>query len=342
MPYDVSALQRLRGANDLRPPLQEGREARRERRQRESESPEPENGEGEQRLDKRPRLIVLSAKKGTTDEYGVAARQITRLVDMCWEPRSAINAGIALLVLDDDAARVELATASTEKKLLYTIFFTLCDLLPGLRDSVDWDDIRSRLDNGKTAAKTEDNRTFKTQIPKWHTWDPLLSLNKNERGLQHMECARLLCPITVDWDDLEARRRFLIENVPPQTAEEWPACLYDGKPDPNDLFKGLMRSTLFVNAVRGVVLPPSVVDAFNSKHAPDHRSNRRTKADTYKIQTVTPGLLAYVAVLLRYSLSSETIFVDHGGSFSYVHFYNDIAGYLNDPQCKDQTKELME
>jgi hypothetical protein len=56
--------------------------------------------------------IILSARKKPTDEYGRAARQITRLVNMCWEPTSVINAGISLLALDPVAAEVEIASAS--------------------------------------------------------------------------------------------------------------------------------------------------------------------------------------------------------------------------------------
>lgn len=57
--------------------------------------------------------IVLSSKKKTTDAYGTAARRITRIVDMSWEPTNVINAGISLLALDsDEAVELEIASAS--------------------------------------------------------------------------------------------------------------------------------------------------------------------------------------------------------------------------------------
>lgn len=37
----------------------------------------------------------------------------------------------------------------------------------------------------------------------------------------------------------------------------------------------------------------------NAEDEPDHRSNRRTKADTYGMDGVTPSFLAYVAVGVR-------------------------------------------
>lgn len=59
--------------------------------------------------------IVLSSKKKTTDEYGVAARMVTRVINMNWEPFAVINAGVSLLALDSDEA-IELAMADASEK----------------------------------------------------------------------------------------------------------------------------------------------------------------------------------------------------------------------------------
>lgn len=59
-----------------------------------------------------------------------------------------------------------------------------------------------RLEHGKSAAKTEDNHTCKRWVSSWRAWNPPLKrLKKIDRGLAHEECAKLLCPITVDWAD---------------------------------------------------------------------------------------------------------------------------------------------
>jgi len=160
-----------------------------------------------------------------------------------------------------------------------------------------------------------------------------------ERGLNHPDCARLLCPIDVDWDCEIARNRFRIELDPPMTAANWPAFLYENyKADSGNLAKGFMRSDILVCAARAVIFPPSVANAADQ---PDHRSNRRSKADIYEMEEVTPGFLAYIAVGVRYTLSSETTFNMRGGTFNYRQFYVDLITYLNDPVCKNSTDRLM-
>ncbi|CAE6447481.1 unnamed protein product [Rhizoctonia solani] len=88
-----------------------------------------------------------------------------------------------------------------------------------------------------------------------------------------------------------------------------------------------------------IVFPPTIA---NAEDSPDHQSNHRTKADSYGMDTATPSFLAYVAVELRFALSSEKQFHEQGGLFSYRRFYNDIVSYLNDPLCKPETSKLID
>ncbi|KAF8603665.1 hypothetical protein BDV93DRAFT_508303 [Ceratobasidium sp. AG-I] len=312
-------------------------ESRESRRRRRSESRSPDEGRNRGR-----RPIFLSSKKKTTDVYGTAARRITRLIDMNWDPTSVINAGIALLALDSDAAmQAEVASASKKKKSLYDLFFLLSDLIPGFGDTRDWAEVRKTLEDHKSAAKTEDNRTFKTSFPVWQIWDPPLSCDsKRDRGVGHPQCARYLCPIDVDWNDEPSRTRFRDAHDPPMTAENCPAFIYkDCELDPNDLFKGFLRNDLLVRAARTTIFPPSVANVAGN---PDHQSGRKSKADIYEMEEVTPGFLAYIAVGVRYALSSETTFNAKGGSFNYQKFYTDIVSNLTDPVCKVESDALME
>lgn len=316
-----------------------------QRRRRRGSTRSPSSGDEGPRANKRPRPIVLSSKKKTTDAYGTAARRITRIVDMSWEPTNVINAGISLLALDsDEAVELEIASASPKKKALYEIFMMLLELIPGLQETSDWDAVRHRLERHKSAAKTEDNRAFKVSSPKWMAWNPPLSReSKLGRGLSHPECSKLLCPIDVDWDDEIARNRFRVELQPAMKATRWPALLYENyKADPNNLAKGFMRSDIMVRAAREVIFPSSVAGAKDDPNEPDHQSNRRSKADIYEMTGVTPGFLAYVAVGVRYALSSETTFNNRGSIFNYQRFYKDLVTYLNDPICKNDTDELIE
>jgi hypothetical protein len=46
-----------------------------------------------------------------------------------------------------------------------------------------------------------------------------------------------------------------------------------------------------------VLFPPSVANAADQ---PDHQSARKSKAEIYEMEKVTPGFLAYVAVEVRF------------------------------------------
>lgn len=309
------------------------------RRRRRNRSRSPTESDDE-RPNKRLRPILLSPKKKTTDAYGTAARRITRLLDMNWEPTGVINAGISLLAMDsEEAMELEMTTASPRKKALYDIFMLLSELIPGFQESTDWASVRHRLEGHKSSAKTEDHRTFKVSSPQWIVWNPPLSHSKLGRGLTHPQCARLLCPIDVDWDSEIQRDRFRVELDPPMTATNWPAFLYeDYKADLGNLAKGFMRSDIMMRAARAAIFPPSVA---NAQDGPDHQSNRKSKAEVYEMDGVTPGFLAYVAVAVRYTLSSEPTFNLRGGAFNYQRFYQDLVTYLNDPVCKTDTDKLI-
>ncbi|KAG9092578.1 hypothetical protein FRC06_011866 [Ceratobasidium sp. 370] len=286
--------------------------------------------------------IVLTAKKRTTDEYGITARLLTRIHNANWEPFAVVNAGVTLIALGTEAAEAEYASATVKKRALYDLFYIICDRIPGFADTGDWAKVRGHLDNGKGAARSEDNHTLKGALPKWMKWDPpLRPKTKTDRGLNHPGCARCLAPISVDSHDEVQRDNFIIRQDPPMTAtQRWPAFLYPNlNGDVNNMAEGLLRGELLVKAARAIIFLASMA---NAEEEPDHQSNRKSKADTYGMTTVTPGFLAYIAVGVRYTLSSETTFMNTGGLFNYERFYNDIVNYLNQPACKVDTNKLIE
>ncbi|KAB5587641.1 hypothetical protein CTheo_8920 [Ceratobasidium theobromae] len=248
-------------------------------------------------------VMVVPHKRGAADEYGITVRIATRVHMGNWEPYAVVNAGTSLLALDDkDAFDTEIASASAKKKVLYDIFKLLCSRIPGFSDSADWDSGRSRLDKGRIATRTEDNHILKISLPRWKSckWNPPLdSGSKHDSGLAHPQCAMLLAPISVDWSDEETRNKPITPYDPPMTAAQlWPAFMYkDYKGDVSGPSKGLLRSAIMVRVSccgkSNIIFPPSVA---NAEDETDHQSNRRSKADAYAINEVTPNFLDYVAV----------------------------------------------
>ncbi|KAG9127313.1 hypothetical protein FRC07_014896 [Ceratobasidium sp. 392] len=281
----------------------------------------------------------LKAGKRTTDKFGIVAHYITRCIDMNWDPFLTINAGIYLLSLNTvDEFHAEMASASPKTHALYDIFIILCEHIPGMDESTDWDS----LDYGKRGAKTEDNRAFKILIGKWDNWNPPIDPDsKHRQGYAHPQCAQGLAPVTVKWNDVGQRHCFLKEYNPPMTTKElFPAFLYVGYvADLDNLSKGLFGSKIMVWAIRTVIFPASKA---NMENNPDYQLSQKSKADTYGLEKVTPGLLAYTAVGVRYALLGETSFRSSGGTFDYEVFHNDLVAYLNKPACAKDTAELLD
>ncbi|KAF8594583.1 hypothetical protein BDV93DRAFT_414854, partial [Ceratobasidium sp. AG-I] len=199
------------------------------------------------------------------------------------------------------------------------------------------------LDDGRSGAKAEDNNKVKNAIVHWRPWSPPLAHEpKSSRGLAHPQCARLLAPITVNWEDVEERRQFIECNNPPPTANHWPRMLYeDDMGDPKKPSKGLLRGPLLVDSAKAILQSPSSVLPSTSARPGAVRRGRKGVASKYQLDAVTPAFLAYVAVIVRFALSSEDMFSDDGGTFKYVIFYMQIREYLEAPKHQATVAPLL-
>ncbi|CAE6371124.1 unnamed protein product [Rhizoctonia solani] len=264
------------------------------------------------------------------------ARQITRMVAMFWSPRTALNAYPDLQEAIEDGSEATLrAAASPAEKRYYDICDELERIQPdffeqlGAMGSDCRRQVRKELSDGQSGAKAEDNNKVKNGIVHWRKWSPaLVNEPKTIRGLFHPECARLLAPITVDFDNEEERRQFTECDNPPMTSSHWPRALYlDDEGDPAQPSKGLLQGDLLYKA------------SFDEPNAA--KQGRKGIAHKYQLGVITPAFLAYAAVVLRFSLSSEAHFNDTGGTFNYVDFYNQIRCYLESPKYEKTNKILL-
>ncbi|KAB5588005.1 hypothetical protein CTheo_8553 [Ceratobasidium theobromae] len=87
---------------------------------------------------------------------------------------------------------------------------------------------------------------------------------------------------------------------------------------------------------------PSLVDEPKDKHGLIHPEWRKGIGAKYQLTQVTPAFLAYIAVLVRFTLSSEDTFSDDGGTFNYIDFYSQLRNFLERPQFNRCTKVLLE
>ncbi|CAE6452884.1 unnamed protein product [Rhizoctonia solani] len=299
-----------------------------------------------------PTAVASDAALSDDDSSSIptVARQITRMVAMFWPPRSVLNAYPDLQQAIEDGSEATLrAAASPAEKTYYDICDELERIRPdfferlGTMGSDSRRQVRKDLSDEQSGAKAEDNNKVKHGIVHWRKWSPaLVNESKTIRGLFHPECARLLAPITVDFDNEEERRQFTECDNPPMTSSHWPRALYlDSKGDPTQPSKGLLQGDLLYKTVKAILDSPSSVLPSTSARPNAAKQGRKGIAHKYQLGVVTPAFLAYAAVVLRFSLSSEAHFNDTGGTFNYIDFYNQIRCYLESPKYEKTNKILL-
>ncbi|QRV91896.1 hypothetical protein RhiJN_19914 [Ceratobasidium sp. AG-Ba] len=279
------------------------------------------------------------------------SRQLTRLVAMSWTPRSLTNAATKLRrAMDDGSEQAIRDGASKTEKRYFDLYDKLDRLQPDLFDLLDARDshfmrnVRQKLADGRNGAKAEDNHKAKHSLPHLRAWTPsLVDEPKGSRGLAHPECAYMLSPTTIDWDNEEQKRQFIECSNPPMTHKHWSRFLWaDCKADPNHPSKGMLQNKLLVDMANVILKSPSSVIPTARVRPNVVRRGRKGIAAKYQLTKVTTGFLAYVAVMTRYALSSETTFDEDGGTFNYVKFYDDIRTYLEAPKFKRRAKVLID
>ncbi|QRW12574.1 hypothetical protein RhiLY_11573 [Ceratobasidium sp. AG-Ba] len=278
------------------------------------------------------------------------ARQITRTVAMFWSPRAALNSYAELQqAIEDGSDETLRAVAESTEKANYEVCDALKHLQPDLfkllaaKDNHFARNVRRQLGDGQSGAKAEDNNKVKNGITHWRAWTPsLVNQPKSNRGLEHPECARLISPITVNWDDDEAKRQFMEASNPPLLSSHWPRVLYANETGgPKQPSKGLFEGQLLVDTAKAIIHSPSSVLPLTSVRPSAVRRGRKGVGHKYQMKAVTPAFLAYVAVILRFALSSEETFSDDGGTFNYIEFYNQLRQYLEAPKYQNSVKPLL-
>ena len=59
----------------------------------------------------------------------------------------------------------------------------------------------SQLLHGRLDGQHAHANLIKLRVGSWYPFTPLLTPNKAARGFYHLDCGRLLCPASYNWDD---------------------------------------------------------------------------------------------------------------------------------------------
>ncbi|KAH6893813.1 hypothetical protein BKA70DRAFT_1118743, partial [Coprinopsis sp. MPI-PUGE-AT-0042] len=227
----------------------------------------------------------------------------------------------------------------------YRVYRQLLDMIPNLEESLkdpetDIDYISDEIQEGMNNSRSDDTKGLKPAVIDWITegkqHESMLRRNaKAGRGYQNDITGRLLCPVGVEWDD-PLQREALKNHEVVVTGTQWPHFIYEDEAcDPEDPWKGLLKNTLLVKAFKFIFLSPSSVDG-------DRGATRAGNARLHGMTKVTKASLAYVATLVRFALSSATVFSRTDEEMDSETFYNSLLEFLEDPEEQEEAEALLD
>ncbi|KAJ3489488.1 hypothetical protein NLI96_g2087 [Meripilus lineatus] len=148
---------------------------------------------------------------------------------------------------------------------------------------------------------------------------------ESRRGFNNPDSGRLNCPMhdiaefdNEGWmayrDRVNKMEKIIDEN-------DWPSNVYkESMYDPDDLNAGLMRGDFVMSVTRQIATGPRTAHAEND----GPMKGRPPKAVIHSQVEITPELIAYSAVLARFSISSENSWSGIDKSFNYENYFNNI------------------
>ncbi|KZP28583.1 hypothetical protein FIBSPDRAFT_728905, partial [Athelia psychrophila] len=202
---------------------------------------------------------------------------------------------------------------------------------------------------GGDMARGDDASTLKVMVVIWlyEIFGPsipnLVSSSKDGRGLHNDHTGRLICPGEFNWDDQGVRAAIRAgDEAYAVTAYSWPLfCYKDFTYNQENCEEGLWKSALMVKTFKCIFTSPSsAIDDEEPEPSPSPPTKRRRAArpttrpnvaSKIGLKSVTGRSLAYIAVQLRFALSSALSWSPTDADFSYVTFYAAAVDYFEAP-----------
>ncbi|KAF9492667.1 hypothetical protein BDN71DRAFT_1433033 [Pleurotus eryngii] len=202
-----------------------------------------------------------------------------------------------------------------------------------------------QLEAGSKSARGDDLSGLRKMVghklnadqasPRTHYFPPE---ERTGRGLQNDITGCLLCPIEFDWNSASIKA-FLRKHDNPSyniNSSYFIRFLYQGQEgDPEDIEKGFLYSEWIVQGLRHVFTSPSSVfqSTTERENEPPAKKARKkptkqTVAQLMGMKHVTPRSVAYIAVLIHFSLTDAENWCINYNGFNYLGFYNAIVDYF--------------
>lgn len=288
-------------------------------------------------------------RKTSYQSYG---RYIARLVDFFQVLDRIVDAGIRSEVESDESMN-ESDPVKSNTDYMIEDWNTCCRVMPDFRKTMlslaqslaYRHELCRHIGRGIEAVRSDDCAALKDRLPSFilfdtkQTLDPPISStgNKNDRGWRHPITATLLCPI--DKPATNETFKAYEDGALIVSPKDLPRFLYphDQVYNPEDLFEGVFRGHLLIRAAKCILIGRSCAVS-----RPGFSTRRRGNAALAGITTVNSRIIAYIAVQVRFALTSEPEWgrKDSGNkssnkrsaAFDYHAFYRSVLSALEDDE----------
>ncbi|KAH6887773.1 hypothetical protein BKA70DRAFT_1122102, partial [Coprinopsis sp. MPI-PUGE-AT-0042] len=202
--------------------------------------------------------------------------------------------------------------------------------------------IAAMIQKGANSARSDDTKTLKSAVVDWIVpsdgtpLSPPIARNiKMDRGFIHPRTGFLLCPAELNWEDEEVKRQLQDKELV-VSGTNWPIFLYkDEIYDEDEPWAGLLRNKILVKAYKHIFTSPSSVER-------EVKATRSGNARIHGMTSVTRASLAYICTqVVRFSLTSASIFSRSDSETDSETFYNSVLDLLEDPEEQEEVKDLL-
>ncbi|RXW12626.1 hypothetical protein EST38_g13229 [Candolleomyces aberdarensis] len=283
--------------------------------------------------------------------------------------------------LDDDSRREEREEREERRqerrvrKRAHRSVEILSQLIPKFREKIDnaepeelvpW---YKDLQSGGNNARSDDIHKLTPKVADWVNLaeepTPLIHpASRENRGLQHDLCGKLLSPVDCDWEDPIIRAKIRNFEAGFELSSSARALYANFTGDPRNLEVGFLKSKLLVKTYKCIFTSPSSAndvnlgedsDQENVDHPPvrrrtsskSHKSVRKDVAGTLHMDhKVTPRAIAYTAVQLLFALSSAPSWTHSHQGLSFIDCYYYIVHFFegfsdDDLESKKTAQDLL-
>ncbi|KAG6905503.1 hypothetical protein DXG01_002333 [Tephrocybe rancida] len=294
--------------------------------------------------DDAPGLRVGPRKKMTvTDPLTHSGRHFSRAVYCFADVRSLITQGFKRTTeLEREESRLRASVlerwTATERQE-FAVYKSLLDICEGLEERLSECEspeqiqlLADLIEKGASSARASDTKGMKPSIIDWitpadgHLTPPLNRHTKFGRRFNHDVTGALLTPAGVDWENPEIRIK-LASGEKIVAGHHWPIFIYaNNKFDPNDPWKGLLRSGLLVKAFKHVFITPSSADL-----ADGTVTTKSGNAKIHGMKRVTKASIVYIVTQVRFALTTAAQWLRGDKVTDSQNFYTSLLKTLENP-----------